>query len=1129
MQKNNNGFLFSASDIANFLECEHLTYLDQLHLDHPIVKTASSEDAVLIQNKGLKHEADYLKLLKSTHANVVDVVERVGSQASLAQKVQATLDAMHEGADIIFQATFLNDQFLGHADFLRKVNTPSKLGEYSYEVIDTKLSSKTKAKFIIQLMFYSKLLSEIQGNYPKQMYIKLGTNIEESYYCSDYQAYFEQLLSKFITHIQIQANITYPDPCSKCDLCHWRERCELQRLDDDHLCQVANINKSQIAKLKNSGVNTLKDLALLADDAQIPKLNLGSLRGIQHQAKLQYHYRITGEARVDILPINEAEHRGFLRLPKANIGDLYFDMEGNPLEDGGHLEYLFGLYYLVDGKPTFKGFWALTHLEEKKTFEEFMDFVTAHLARYQNAHIYHYASYEETAIKRLMSQYGTKEFEVDNLLRHGKLIDLYKVVREGIKTSEPKYSIKNIEHFYLEKRQGEVTNAGASIIYFENWKATGDQKYLDDIEAYNIDDVRSTMELHKWLLTKRPANLPWSSFNLEIDSSSTEETKTPAAVLREQQLERYRGLLIGNVDVPESEKDEAYRLKELTFQLMDFHRREAKPAWWDFFVRVEKNEDELIEDSESIGGLTLDETRPPKPVKKSIMYHFNYPAQETKIHAGSNPVIISMQKAVSGFSIEPEARKLSFKVGASVELPEKIALGPGKPIDAKVLSDAIQRYVDQFLENPSSYKAIQELLARRIPDIKGLKAGDKIITDNAHLISQAIKAISNLNYSYLIIQGPPGTGKTYTGSKIIVDLLKQGKRIGIASNSHKAINNLLVGVDKEADAQMFDFAGVKKGSETDTELSQCKNITVAEQNDTALSDAFQLVAGTAWLFSREEANQSFDYLFVDEAGQVALANIVPMGTAAKNIVLLGDQMQLGQPTQGVHPGDSGASVLDFLLEGHHTVQPERGIFLGVSYRMHPKISEFISDTVYEGRLSSFIDTENQSLELNANAHSSLKPNGIVYLPIQHSDCTQSSDEEAALIKTIYENLLTQHYINKANQRLPISHEDILVVTPYNLQVQKLRSVLPDQAKIGTVDKFQGQEAPVVLYSMVTSSGDDLPRDIEFLFSKNRLNVAISRAKALIVFIANPNLMGIRCNKPEDMALVNTLCLLKQYE
>ena len=258
----------------------------------------------------------------------------------------------------------------------------------------------------------------------------------------------------------------------------WRERCDLQRINDDHLSQVAGISKSQIAKLKEAGIHTMKALAEMAEDHVISKLNGLSLNTIRQQARLQNHYRETGEPKVEILPIEIDNKRGFLRLPEANIGDLYFDMEGNPLEDGGNLEYLFGLYFMDSGKATFKGFWALTREQEKKTFEDFIDFVSAHLRQFPDAHIYHYAAYEETAIKRLMSQYGTHEHEVDNLLRQGKLIDLYKVVREAIRTSEPKYSIKNIEHFYLEKRQGEVTNAGASIIYFER---TGKRQMIRNI------------------------------------------------------------------------------------------------------------------------------------------------------------------------------------------------------------------------------------------------------------------------------------------------------------------------------------------------------------------------------------------------------------------------------------------------------------------------------------------------------------------------------------------------------------------------------------------------------------------------------------------------------------------------
>jgi predicted RecB family nuclease len=1135
MQKNknqNNHILYSASDLANFLECEHLTYLDRLHLDHPMQKTASGEDAVLIQNKGLAHEKAYLKHLQEQHNTVVDIIERVGEKASTATKVEATLKAMQEGADIIYQATFMEGNLLGHADFLRRVPRPSNLGDYSYEVIDTKLSGKERAKFIIQLIFYSKLLANIQGVYPRAMYVMLGNNTEKMYYCADYSAYFEHLLVRFLQHTEQEIQIsTYPDPCKKCQQCHWSERCDEQRTNDDHLSQVAGISKSQIVKLKDAGIQTMAALAALHFDTVISKINALSLDKIRHQAFLQDNFRRTGEARVDLLPIDNERKRGFLRLPEANIGDLYFDMEGNPLEDGGNLEYLFGLYYMQGDAPVFKGFWALTRLEEKKAFEDFMDFVMNHLQQHPDAHIYHYASYEETALKRLMSEYGTRESAVDHLLRKGKLVDLYKVVLESMRTSEPRYSIKNIEHFYLEKRQGEVTSAGASIIYFEKWKATGEQKYLDDIEAYNIDDVRSTMELHRWLLTKRPGNLAWANpeANKQEKAENDTQSVTPASALREQELERYRIKLLGNAIIPEDEKTAEDKTNELVFQLMDFHRREAKPSWWDFFQRQEKDDAELLEDPGTIAGLTLDPSIPPECVKRSIRYSFTYPAQETKLHGNSSPVIVETGNGIANFKVDPDINTLSFTMGAKAELPDKITLGPGMPIDSKVMVTAIQRYVDARIAKNNQYQAIDALLARQHPNIHGHSIEQPILPQNAPLEDEAITAISNLDNSYLIVQGPPGTGKTYTGSKVIVALLKQGKRVGITSNSHKAINNLLLGVQKEARRVGFSFNGVKKSGGNDEELADCENINLADDNKTAFTGEFNLVAGTAWLFARDEADQFLDYLFIDEAGQVAVANLVAVGTSTKNIILLGDQMQLGQPTQGTHPGESGKSALEFLLQDEHTVAANRGIFLGVSYRMHPTICEFISDTVYDGRLKSDISTEMQSIVLNDSAHPVLKKNGLVYLPIHHQNCTQSSDEEAQFVLELMQSLLAQSYTDNNCVQHPITYNDILVVTPYNLQVQKLKSTLPEGTRIGTVDKFQGQEAPVVIFSMVTSSGDDLPRDIEFLYSKNRLNVAISRAQALMLFIANPKLMSIQCNKPEEMAMVNTLCQLQVYE
>jgi uncharacterized protein len=285
----------------------------------------------------------------------------------------------------------------------------------------------------------------------------------------------------------------------------------------------------------------------------------------------------------------------------------------------------------------------------------------------------------------------------------------------------------------------------------------------------------------------------------------------------------------------------------------------------------------------------------------------------------------------------------------------------------------------------------------------------------------------------------------------------------------------------------------------------------------------QLLAGTAWLFADPAADQALDVLFVDEAGQVALANLVAAGTSARNIVLLGDQMQLSQPVQGVHPGRSGDSVLDWLLDGAATIAPDRGIFLATSHRMHPQVCRFISDAVYDGRLEAEHGNERRTLVLGAGAHPLLRPAGIVHAAIEHEGCSQSSEPEALLAAAIYASALRQHRTDKQGVEHPMTAANILIVAPYNVQVNLLKRMLPADARVGTVDKFQGQEAELVIVSMTTSSEQDLPRHLEFLYSKNRLNVAVSRAKCLAIVIANPALTAIKCHTPEQMALVNTLC------
>lgn len=1127
MQKRDGVVLYSASDLVNNLECEHLTSLDLIDLETPLTRTEDSDEAKLIQAKGYSHESAFFEQLKARHPRVIDIAATGGSNA---KKMAATTQAMRDGYDIIFQATLQDGCLIGHADFLRKVSIPSELGSWSYEVLDTKLSRTPKAKFIIQLAFYSAMVAKVQGADPQLMHVVLGDKREATYRFADYARYLNMITRRFLERVQGDVVETYPTPCEKCDQCKWSGLCEERRLKDDHLSQVANITRLQVKKLELAGVKTLEALAKHSTDSRVPKMTPETLAKLHQQARLQLLARETGERHLELLPEAADELRGFARLPKPAEGDLFFDMEGDPLEEGG-LEYLFGLYYFEHGEARFKAFWAHSRAEEKVAFEEFMDFVTGWLLKYSNAFIYHYAAYEQTALKKLMSLHGTREAEVDNLLRTQKLVDLYKVVREGIRVSEPRYSIKNIEHFYLESRTGDVKNAGASIVFYERWKETGEQQLLKDIEDYNYDDVRSTYELRQWLLSLRPGHLVWFS---PRSTAKAEIPQVGELTDEEKRLIPYREFLVDGLPKERSDWGKEEYLFELTYQLLDFHRRAAKPEWWSMFSRKELSEEELLDDGECVAGLIPDAANPPTREGRSVRYSFFFPEQESKLKTGDGASITQTSDPVTGLVVDEERRHVSFKLSSKREpITLPVALGPGMPVSTKVLTGAVFRFADSLVSNERTYTALEAILTQALPSIKGHVQGATILSLAEDSLPQIIRAISNLDGSYIFVQGPPGAGKTYTGSHVIVSLLKQGYKVGVSSNSHKAINNLLLGIEKVAKAEGFSFRGAKKSTAAKPESClEGEFIEDVFENDDILDclegfGSYQLVAGTAWLFADSGIDQRLDYIFVDEAGQVALANLVAMSTSATNIVLLGDQMQLGQPIQGVHPGRSGESSLEYLLNGKATIPAEQGIFLEKTWRMHPDVCRFISDAVYDGRLEAEPNNANQSLLLNERAHPALKPTGIRYLPVQHDACSQRSEEEASLVLELVTSLLEQSYRDKKGEEHLITLEDILVVAPYNMQVNLLKKTLLEGARVGTVDKFQGQEAEVVIVSMATSSGDYLPRFIEFLYSKNRLNVAISRAKCLAIFVANPALMAIRCSTPEEMAMVNTLCWVSE--
>ncbi len=1133
MQRLDGTLLHSATDLVAFLDCEHRTALDLAHVDVPAETAPDDDHAKLIQQKGHEHERAYLEHLRSIHGDVavVESDRRMSRADDLAARVAQTLAAMHRGADIVYQATFRDGPLLGHADFLRRVEGPSALGGWHYEVIDTKLARSPKAKFVVQLAFYTELLRRAQGRAPLLTWVVTGdaARTEHPFRVADSAHYVAHQLGRYLARVEGGGAATYPDPCEACGLCRWRDRCAQQRLDDDHPSQVANIQRQQVRRLQSAGVPTMAALAALPEGAAVQKIQPDTLERLRAQARLQHLAKQDGVRRHELLRPDPEGRLGFHLLPPPDTHDLYFDMEGDPLHANG-LEYLFGVWGRgVDPDrpeaPGFRAFWAHDRREERRAFEAFVDFTSHWLAQHPRAHVYHYASYERSALERLMSLHGTREDEVDQLFKARRLVDLYAVVRGAVRVSEPSYSIKNIERFYRPAREGEVVDAGQSVVRYERWRETGEQRLLDDIERYNRDDVESTDGLHRWLIGLRPDALPWRG----VGPSGDPDAAAPPRAPTEHRLAiaaaraRLEALLPDEAD--RARWTELDALRELAAQLLDFHRRSGKPLWWELFSRQAWTDEQLVDDVECLGGLQRDPAQPPVRAKQSAVWTYRFPEQETKRQASEQVKIVSDLQPATIESIDEDAGIVRIRYAVKRGEPaERIAIGPGGPIGVEPLERAIVRFADSLVDGGGQYPAIEAVLARSAPRITGRPDDAPIVDSVREPLPQIVDAIARLDRSAIFVQGPPGAGKTYTGSHVIVALLEQGKRVGVSSNSHKAIDNLLRAVEKVAAERGVRFMGVKKINRQSPETAfDGPSFTNVDDNRDAASDAYRLVAGTAWLFADPAFDRTLDYLFVDEAGQVALANLVAMGTSARNIVLLGDQMQLGQPIQGVHPGRSGESTLEYLLDGVATIAPDRGIFLERTFRMAPALCRFVSAAVYDGRLTHDACTEGRRLVLDERAHPALRPDGLSFLPVEHDACSHRSDEEVEVVAALVASLLAQRCRDERGVERPLTRGDVLVVAPYNVQVNALKARLPAGARVGTVDKFQGQEAEVVIVSMTTSSEECLPRDKTFLYSRNRLNVAVSRGRCLAVVVASPGLLEARCSMVEDLALVDLMC------
>ena len=1145
MQSQPDGIIVSATDLVGFLECGHLTTLELGRMDRRWERPHQRTDpeVVLLQERGDAHEKAFLERLRAEGRSIKEIDKSdLRTPDELRAAEAQTMAAMARGVDVIYQATFFDGRWRGHADFLLRVEGPSDLGDWHYEVADTKLALSVKGSALLQVCVYSERLARIQGREPLQVHVVTGDSTTHTLRLDDFAAFYRSVKRRFEDRVfgpgRANPPSTYPDPVDHCRVCIWFPDCITRRRDDDHPSIVAGMTRAATERLQEADVPTRRMLADLGPDAPVPDLNPRTLERLRLQARIQ----VRGEDRRELLyeliePKPDEPGRGLAQLPEPSPLDLFFDIEADPWIENGGLEYLFGVAEVVDGSAVYTPYWGHDRAGEKAAFEQFIDLVMSRLERDPAMHVYHYAGYESGAIKRLMQRHGTRIDEVDRLLRGGILVDLYNVVRQGVRASVESYSIKKIEKFYLPAREGPVTEAGFSVVTYETWLRDGDARHLADLADYNRDDCVSTWMLRDWLEERRteaigrgwPMDRPTTEDGLPGDKQSAQQAETARRV----------EALTADVPADRTRATEDQRNRWLLAQLLDWHGRDAKPEWWNFYRLNKMGVDDLIESSEGLGGLVYEADRE-EVGRGGCVQRYRFTPQDHRIRVGRSAVEPDGENGLDSGNVEAiddiEGTIDLYRTAAKLDR-HPVALIPGKPIQVDVLRDALRRIADDVLARgfePSDESrrlgAARDLIARRPPRLAshaGQPATSAIQAAGEDPLAAAVRLALDLDHGVLPIQGPPGTGKTWTGARMIAALVRAGKKVGITAQSHRAITNLL---DKTSEAFVEvgqPFAAVQKSDgEAGSARTGVRIVDDSKEVAPLLAGGqFAIAAGTVWLWARADMIDAVDVLFVDEAGQLSLANTLAAAGAATSLVLLGDPNQLPQVSQGLHPEGAGVSALEHLVGDALTVPVERGLFLPTTFRLHPDVNGFISEIFYERRLAPDPSTARQALP----GSPPFGGTGIRWLPVIHMGDDSSSIAEAEFVADAIEELIGREWTDRHGHVRPLTIEDVVVVAPYNAQVAAIQASVARRigrpAWVGTVDRFQGQEAPVAVYSMAASSAEDAPRGMAFLYDGHRLNVAVSRAMGLAIVIASPDLLLVAPHGPEQMRKVNALARL----
>ena len=812
---------------------------------------------------------------------------------------------------------------------------------------------------------------------------------------------------------------------------------------------------------------------------------------------------------------------GLTRLPEPSNGDIFFDLEGDPFVGEHGLEYLFGYLFIGEtGQTVYRSEWAFSRVEEKQAFEDFVDFVMARWEQFSSMHIYHYAPYEPSALKRLMGRYATRGEEIDQMLRAGLFIDLYQVVRRGIRASVESYSLKQLESFYSLERETALADANAALANLQaNLELNAIPSIANEtkatVVAYNKDDCRSAAGLRDWLETLR-AQLVADGVDVprpELGDGAPSENVTDWLIRINALVEQ----LSADVSVDPEERNEEQQARWILANILDWHRREEKSVWWEYFRLADLSDEDLMDERVGLSGLSF--LRQADGTARAPIHRYRFPPQETELRGGEDLHVrkdkLGKVEAISFDDCTVDIKKRQDSVATHPQ-----AVFAHTYVNAQVLKDSLVRlgeYVAQHgLRGEGPNRAARDLLLKEAPRV----GGQELHRDGETTVEAAIRLCGHLAHGVLAIQGPPGAGKTFTGGRMICELVRQGKRVGITANSHKVIRNLIDAAIEAADEMDLDLQCCHKAAQVEQPQHRLSFAKKNEDLFAALATGVSVGGGTAWLWSHREAFNTVDVLFVDEAAQMSLANVLAVSQAAKAVVLIGDPQQLDQPMQGSHPDCTDVSALDHILAGEQTISPNKGLFLKETWRLHPDISAYTSELFYESKLSSKAGLEKQIIK----AAGPISGSGLRYLPVEHDGNQNSSPEEAQVLSTLVTDILESDatWVDRDGQERPVALGDIVIITPYNAQVFEIQQRLPE-ARVGTVDKFQGQEAPIAIYSTATSNHADAPRGMEFLYSLNRLNVATSRAKCVSIMVSSPRIFESECRTPRQMQLANAFC------